>query len=152
MFYCLFVFFISFLFCFFLFFVFCFFRSFVVLHETLHFNKFKGADFKYDNIFFQIPVQKHPNNKAFLVPNWSFFYMTLYILTNEKVLISNIRIVLSNFGLKRTIKAFLVQSSKFFLHETLHFGKFEGADCKYSNSFFKFQSKKVPNKENLVSR
>ena len=34
----------------------------------LNFDKFWGADFKYDNGFFKISDQKYPN-KAFLFPN-----------------------------------------------------------------------------------
>ena len=42
------------------------------LHETLHINKFEGGDLKYDNTFFEIPVQKC-QNKASLVPNLILF-------------------------------------------------------------------------------
>ena len=42
------------------------------LHETLHIDKFKGPDFKYNNSFFQISVQKYPN-KAILLPILIFF-------------------------------------------------------------------------------
>ena len=39
----------------------------------LQLNNFEGADFKYDNNFFQILVQIYPN-KAFPFPNLVFFY------------------------------------------------------------------------------
>lgn len=41
-------------------------------HKTLHFNRFEGAGFKYDNSFFQIPFPKYPNN-VFLILNIIFF-------------------------------------------------------------------------------
>ena len=37
-------------------------------HKILIFDKFEGADFKYDNSIFKILAQKYPN-KAFLVKN-----------------------------------------------------------------------------------
>ena len=39
---------------------------FLVLHQTLQQDKFKDADFKYDDNVFQIPVEKYPS-KTFLV-------------------------------------------------------------------------------------
>ena len=63
--------------------------------------------------------------------------MKLHVLTNSKVLISNITtgffIVWSN---STQIMYFWSKSqSVFVLHETLHFDKLEGADFKYGNSF-----------------
>ena len=40
----------------------------LVLHEILHFGKFEGADFKYDNRFFKFTIPKYLNN-VFSVPN-----------------------------------------------------------------------------------
>ena len=37
-----------------------------------YYNKFEGANFKYDNSFFKILAQKYPD-KAILVPNLSIF-------------------------------------------------------------------------------
>ena len=37
-------------------------------HETLQLDKIEGADFKYDDSLFQIPVQNYPN-EAILVTN-----------------------------------------------------------------------------------
>ena len=50
------------------------------LWKILQLDKFEGTDFKYDNIFFLIIAQKHPN-KAFLVPNetFSFFHEVLQL-------------------------------------------------------------------------
>ena len=39
---------------------------FFSLHEPLHFEKFKGVDFKYSNSVFQILAQKYPE-RSFLV-------------------------------------------------------------------------------------
>ena len=43
------------------------------MDQTLQQDKLEDVDFKYENIFFQIPAQKYPN-KAFLVPNLGFFF------------------------------------------------------------------------------
>ena len=47
------------------------FLCFLVLHKTLHFDKFESTDFKYDNIFLAC-YPKHAN-KAVSVPNLSIF-------------------------------------------------------------------------------
>ena len=49
-------------------------KGFFALYETLKFHKFQSGNFKYDNIFFQIPVQKYVNREI-LVPNL-FFSLT----------------------------------------------------------------------------
>ena len=44
------------------------------MHQTLQQDKFKVANFKYDNIFFQISVQKYLILfKAFFDPNFGIF-------------------------------------------------------------------------------
>ena len=63
------------------------------------------------------------------------------IWINSRVLISNMALAFSNFSLKILKRAFLVQIPILFLHKTLHFDKFEGADFKYGNNFSNLQPK-----------
>ena len=53
------------------------------MHPTLQQDKFKDADFKYDNIFFQIPVEKYLT-KALLVPDVGIFIFFHEILHSDK--------------------------------------------------------------------
>ena len=48
-------------------------QAFSLFQDILQLDKFEGADFKLDNIFFQIPAQKYPNH-TFLVQNLDFFF------------------------------------------------------------------------------
>ena len=86
------------------------------MHEILQQDKFRDANFKYDNIFFQIPVQKYPS-KTFLVKNTikAFLFKTFFD---------------PNFGI-------------FYFREILQLDKFEAADLKHDNIVFKFQPKKT---------
>ena len=58
--------------------------AFLLSREILQIDKFEGADFKYDDTFFQIFAQKH-QNKAFLVKNtqirhfWSQIQATFFL-------------------------------------------------------------------------
>ena len=72
-------------------------QLFFGLHETLHFDKLEGADFKYDNSFLKFQLKKYPN-KTLLVLYLSFFFfnMKLFILANSKVLVSNMTQFFSN--------------------------------------------------------
>ena len=45
------------------------------LHEIFQLDKFKGIDFKYNNIIFQIPSENYPD-QALLVPNLCIFIFT----------------------------------------------------------------------------
>ena len=45
------------------------------LHEIFQLDKLKDINFKYNNIIFQIPSEKHPD-QAFLVPNLCIFFFT----------------------------------------------------------------------------
>ena len=47
------------------------------LREILQFNKFEGADFKYDNSVFKILAQKY-TSKALVVPNLGIFIISQY--------------------------------------------------------------------------
>ena len=66
--------------------------------------------------------------------------MKLCIMTNSKVLISNMTVTFSNYGLYGN-KVILIQNSKSLLHETSHVDKVEGADFEYDNSSFYFWQK-----------
>ena len=57
-------------------------KAFLVLHKILELDKFEGADFKYDNNFFQITAQKYPN-KAFLVRNSQIFIFAPNFATRQ---------------------------------------------------------------------
>ena len=48
--------------------------AFFLLLKFLHFFKFEFADFNYGNSFFQIPVLRD-SNKAFLVANLKFLFL-----------------------------------------------------------------------------
>ena len=84
-------------------------------------DKVDCADFKC-NKFFPISVQKYPK-KAILIPNLFFLFNTkLFILSNLKVLISNMAIGFFKFWTKSTqIRHFWFQNPGFFvLHWTLY--------------------------------
>ena len=86
-----------------------------------------------------------------MVPNFFLlFSMKLCILIDLKVLISNMTIIFSNFGLKESKKDILGLKLKVFLHESLCFDKFEGVDFKYGNSFFQILVQKYPFVINLT--
>ena len=53
-----------------------------VFLRNLPTDKFEGADFKYDNSFFQIPTQKH-QNKASFVPNLRIFIFAPNFATRQ---------------------------------------------------------------------
>ena len=77
-------------------------QAFSLFQDILQLDKFEGADFKFDNIFFQIPAQKYPNH-TFLVQNLDFFFLRkICNQTNLRVLISNMTIVFSNLQPKNT--------------------------------------------------
>ena len=80
--------------------------SFVVLQETLQFEKFMGADFKYHNTFFQIPPQKHLNKTLLgnVSPKVISFHTNLFAIL--WVLISNTTAVFSNKFEPKTIPIF----------------------------------------------
>ena len=85
--------------------------------ETLEFDCFEGADFKYDNSFFKILAQKYPN-KVFLVQNLSIFVVFFRKFpnkTNSMVLISNMMILFSNSSPKIPEHAFLVPNLGIFI-------------------------------------
>ena len=72
-----------------------------------------------------------------------YFWSQLCNKTNSKALISNKTIVFSNFYSKiPKIRCFWSQNWGFLcLHGTLQLDKFQGADFKYENSFFKLLPK-----------
>ena len=49
--------------------------KFTILVKNSFFDKFEGADFKYNNVFFYIWVQKYPN-KAIQFWSQFFYYLT----------------------------------------------------------------------------
>ena len=116
------------------------------MSETLHFDKFEGADLKYINSFSNL--QPKMPNKAFSSQICFFFVWTIFCISaNSRMLISNITIVFQIYGPKYPKKAFLVP---FFVVAVIvvvvlvnfwYLDKLEGANFKYDISFFKFQSK-----------
>ena len=58
-------------------------KVFFVLYETLKFHKFQSGNFKYDNSFFQIPVQKYANREI-MVPNLFFSLTKFYVKEKKK--------------------------------------------------------------------
>ena len=76
-------------------------------------NKFEGADFKYDNSFFNLnpppPTPPPKKKKKKKTKQIRYFWSQIYAFS--------------------------------FFHKILQLDKFEGADFKYNNISFKFQSK-----------
>ena len=71
--------------------------------------------------------------------------------TNSRMLISNITIVFQIAAQNTQIRHFCFQIQELsFFHGTLQLDKFEEADFKYDNSFFKFPAQRYPNKVFLV--
>ena len=86
-------------------------------------TKFSGTN------FFKISVKKYPN-QTFSVPNSKIlnFCKKLCVLTNSRMLASNMTIAFPNSSLKYPHNAFLIPNLIFFyfvLHKTSHFEKFE---------------------------
>ena len=87
-------------------------------------DKFEGADFKYGNSFFKFQ-SKNTLTRQF-GPKFHYPKST-------------------------QTRHFSNRKSEFFvLHENIYFVKFEGADFKYDNGFFKFQCKNTQLKEIFV--
>ena len=102
--------------------------------ETLHFDKFNGCDFKYqDNL-------KKKKTKEIFGIGILFLHQ---ILGFDKFELSDFNYdnCVSKFHPKNSkIMHFWSQLLRFFvLHKTLYFDKFNGGDFKYNNSFFQFQ-------------
>ena len=115
--------------------------------KILQIDKFKGADFKYDNSFLKILAQNYPR-KTFLVPNLAIFiisrnfahkilqldqYEGADFKFNDKFL---------KFWLKNTQIRYFWSKFKhfcFFFHKIFQLDKFKDANFKYDNLFFKFQ-------------
>ena len=122
------------------------------MHQTLQQNKLEDADFNYDsNIFKFQPTNAKIKHFWFQILAFLFFHEILK-LDKFGVLISNMRILLSNSSSPPTKEEFLVSNlgiftflAKFFsryllLHQTSQQDKFEDADFKYNISF-KFHPK-----------
>ena len=92
-------------------------KAFLFLHKILDLGKFEGAPIK---------PQKYLNY-TFLVSNSDIFFREISNQTYLRVVISNMRIVFSNYQIfsKYQNKAFLVPSLRIFiLHQTLQPDKF----------------------------
>ena len=121
-----------------------------LLHEKkTHFDKFQGADFKYDNSFFNILAQKYPN-KAFLLKNTQIRHfqsqIQAFLFFREILLLGKFEgadfkydnIVFKFQPQNTQIRHFWSQIQAFlFFREILQTDKSEGAGFKYDNSFLK---------------
>ena len=97
--------------------------------QNLQLDKFEGADFKYENNFLKL----YPKNTQ-IGQLWSHFLLLLLSLLffsifsisiNSRALISNMTLAFSNFSLKYSRRASLVESLGFlFLRKTFHFELF----------------------------
>ena len=105
--------------------------AFSLFHDILQLDKFEGADFKYDNIFFQIPAQKYPNH-TFLIPNLdSFIFLSnLQLEKFEGADFKYVNKFFSNCSPKIPKWSIFCPKCKYFLilHEASHIEKFEGTD------------------------
>ena len=79
------------------------------------------------------------------------FYTKLSILINSRVMILNMTTVFQNFSLIMPIYGILLPNLMFFCcARVLYLNKFESADVKYDNNFFKILIQKFPRKAFLV--
>ena len=113
--------------------------------KFLHFNKFKGADLKYDNSFL-----KFLSKKAFLEPSWKVFFVLCE--TRQFYKFQSVNFKCSNKCLKPLPKntqtrQFRPNYMKFlFLLKYFNFEKIDGTDSEYNQRILKFLPTKHPNK------
>ena len=118
----------------------------------MHFEKFKGVDFKYSNSVFQILAQKYPE-KSFLVLSLKPFHFGWNFAIPQivgcwfQIWKQLLKIAAQKYPNKTTFGSNLVFCV---LHETLHIEKLKGADFKYDNIFFSNSALKYPNDTILV--